>query len=256
MIQIKKFGGKILADCNNIKKVTQEIAAEARLDRKIVVVVSAFAGKTDELINVSREITENPCRREYDALLACGEQISASLFAMGLMAAGCPAKSYAGWQAGILTDQEGTIVSMNTRLIHSDLTKGKVVVVTGFQGIDAENNVVTLGRGGSDITAVALAHFLKAKHCEIYKDTGGIYSSDPKINPGSNLLPTISYDEIIRISESEERPMQARAIKLAQKHNIAIHIMNSFDGSCGTVIGGHQPSQSVNTLERNFFSLR
>ncbi len=246
-IIVKKFGGKLLASIPKIQQIAKNVAQEARQGGKIVVVVSAMGDTTEQLITLSKLITDTPPKREYDALLASGEQAAMSLFAMALSAAECPVKFYTGFQAKILTKKMRhvtDIVNIDTKAILKDLRLNRVVVVAGFQGVDIKGNITTLGRGGSDLTAVALAAFLHATSCEIYKDTGGVYSIDPHRISNSYLIPFVTYDEMLAISNAGASLLQAQAVKLAKAKNVRIHIMDGEKNQCGTVISADRHRQN------------
>lgn len=210
----------------------------------MVVVVSAMGDTTDQLIELAQEVTETPDRREMDMLLATGEQISASLLAMALHQQHCGAVSLAGWQAGIQTDSRfstARIRAVNVERIQQELVTGKVVIVTGFQGIAEESGwqeVTTLGRGGSDATAVALAAGLNAGHCEIYTDVSGIFTADPRIVPDARKLRDITYEEMLELAQYGAQVMMPRSVELAQIWNVALEVRSSYSTELGTRIGG------------------
>jgi aspartate kinase len=247
---IKKYGGKLLGTIQQVKNIAHDIAQQAKSGNKIVVVVSALGDHTNQLIALAKSVTENPAKREYDLLLSGGEQNAAALLSMALIAAGCPAKSYTGWQAGIRTkviNNAATIVNVAAQRILGDIKKGYVVVVAGFQGVDDDNNITTLERGGSDLTAVALAGFLRASKCEIYKDTGGVYTADPHVIADSKIIPALSYEQMLAIVAAGSKLLQLQSVKMAKENNIVIHIMDAESNQCGSVISNNNPD-AVTTL--------
>ena len=236
---VQKYGGSSVADAQKIKSVAQRILKTKKKGNKVVVVVSAPGDTTDRLLSSAYEITAHPSEREVDMLLATGEQISISLLTMALHSLGCSAISFTGPQVRILTDTAHTkarILSIDTKRIKDELKKGKVVVVAGFQGISQEEDITTLGRGGSDTTAVALATSLKANSCEIYTDVGGIYTADPRIVSSAKKLKKISYDEILELSSLGAKVMQLRSVELAKRYNVRLHVRSTFSNKEGTMI--------------------
>ncbi|MGH2443002.1 MAG: aspartate kinase [Chloroflexota bacterium] len=240
---LQKYGGSSLASPERIRLVAERAARTAR-ERPLLVVVSAMGDTTDTLIQLAQQVTAEPDQREIDMLLATGEQVSASLFAMALHAHGCPAVSLAGWQAGVRTD--GRFSTARIREIQADrvrheLAAGKVVIVTGFQGIANDSGwdeVTTLGRGGSDATAVALAAGLKADHCEIYTDVAGIFTADPRVVHDARKLPMITYEEMLELAQYGAQVMMPRAVELAQIWKVSLEVRSSFEDEAGTLIGG------------------
>lgn len=228
------------------------VASEASQGKKIVVIVSAMGNTTDKLAEFARSITQHPTTREYDALLACGEQHSMAAFSMMLSELGCPVRSYTGFQAKLLTQMSNgkiDLLSMDTQSILRDLERHRVVVLAGFQGIDHDGNITTLGRGGSDLTAIAVANFLHVDACQFYKDTGGVYTIDPHITSNSHLYNSITYNEMLSVCHAGARFLQTDAVLLAQKHHIRLFIMSSYD-QCGTVI-----SPDHTRLSPEFYSM-
>ncbi len=236
---VQKYGGSSVADVEKIKSVARRIKRTAKKGNKVVVVVSAPGDTTDRFLSSAYEITAHPPEREVDMLLATGEQISISLLTMALHSLGCPAISFTGPQVRILTDTAHTkarILSIDTERIKKELKKGKVVVVAGFQGISREEDITTLGRGGSDTTAVALATSLKADSCEIYTDVEGIYTADPRMVLSAKRLKRISYDEMLELSSLGAKVMQLRSVELAKRYNVKLHVRPSFSNKEGTMI--------------------
>lgn len=238
---VQKYGGTSVGNIERIKKVAERIKKYHEQGHKLVVVVSAMGDTTDELIEMAEKINKNPSPREMDVLLSSGERISSALLAMALQNLGLPAISLSGRQAGIFTDSTHTkaqIININPERILKEISEGKIVVVAGFQGYDLENNnVTTLGRGGSDATAVALAYAIKADLCEIYTDVDGIYTADPRIVPNAKKLDYISYEEMIEMASQGAQVMQLRAMDLAATYKVPIIVRSSFNENSGTFIG-------------------
>ncbi|OHB38973.1 MAG: aspartate kinase [Planctomycetes bacterium RIFCSPHIGHO2_02_FULL_50_42] len=236
---VQKFGGTSVADAGKIKAAAQRVAQSFREGNQVVVVVSARGQTTDELFDLANEITDKPSTRELDMLVSTGEQISIALMAMAIHATGLDAISFTGAQVGIVTDSHHTkarILKINTEKIKKELDQGKVVVVAGYQGMDTYDNITTLGRGGSDTTAVALAALLKADLCDIFTDVNGIYTADPRIVPEARKLDRISYDELLELASLGTQVMQARSIEFAKKYNVPLRVRPCFNNSEGTII--------------------
>ena len=236
---VQKFGGSSVANLDRIKNVARRVAAYHKKDHSLVVVVSALGDTTDELLELADQITKNPSRRELDMLLSTGEQISVALLAMALHESGCDAISFTGAQVGIRTDSSYTrarIVDISTERLSDALKRKKIAIVAGFQGIDPNHEITTLGRGGSDLTAVALAKALKADACEIYTDVDGIYTADPRLVKEAVKIDRISYEEMLELASSGAQVMQSRSIEVAGKFNIPIHVRSSFTENEGTWI--------------------
>ena len=237
---IMKFGGSSLAEPEKIKVMAERAASARRRGLGVVMVVSAPADITDDLLALSRLITARPDPREQDALLAAGEQLSAALMAMAIAQTGVKAVSLTGAQAGIKTDSRHTdsdILSVSTARILLELKKGKVAVVAGFQGLTKEGDITTLGRGGSDFTAVALARALKAEICELYTDVKGIYTANPTVVPQAKKIRRISYDAVMELARSGTEVRQLRAIAYAKKYSIPLRLRSSFENDEGTLVG-------------------
>ncbi|OGS19774.1 MAG: aspartate kinase [Elusimicrobia bacterium RIFOXYA2_FULL_40_6] len=236
---VMKFGGSSVANTEKLKNAANRIIANKKKAKKIVVVVSAPGDMTDDLIQRSEEITDKPAEREMDMLLATGEQISIALLAMAIKAKGHSAISYTGPQAGIYADDSHTrarITSIKPEKILKSLKENKIVIVAGFQGINTNEDITTLGRGGSDLTAVALAGALKADLCEIYTDVTGVYTTDPRICDSAQKIDYLSYDEILEMAGSGAQVMQARSIEVAKKFDVIIEVKSSFTNEHGTII--------------------
>jgi len=236
---VQKFGGSSVANPERIKNVAQRVVSYKKKGYNLVVVVSALGDTTDELIELASQITREPPEREMDMLLSTGEQVSCALLAMAIQKFGFKAISFTGIQVGILTDSTHTkakIINIETKRITKELEKGNVVIVAGFQGVNADQDITTLGRGGSDLSAVALAKVLGAKLCEIYTDVEGIYTMDPRIVPEARKIGQISYDEMLEMASLGAQVMQARSIELAKKFNVPILVRSSFNKKPGTYI--------------------
>ena len=236
---VQKYGGSSVANTDRIKNVAQRIARYKRRGHALVVVVSALADTTDNLLTLAGQITETPSEREIDMLISTGEQISVALLAMALHKMNVDAISFTGAQVGIMTDCSHTkakIVDVSAERIKRELKKNRVVIVAGFQGIDQDQEITTLGRGGSDITAVALAKTLNAKACEIYTDVAGVYTADPRIVKDARKLSRISYEEMLELASLGAQVMQARSIEVAKKFSVPLHIRSSFTNEEGTII--------------------
>jgi aspartate kinase len=237
---VQKFGGSSVANPERIKRVAQRVVETKRRGHDVVVVVSALGDTTDELLELARQISHQPPERELDMLLATGEQVSVALLAMAISELGESAISFTGGQVGIVTDGTHTkakVLQINapTR-IQDQLAKGRIVIVAGFQGIGLNQEITTLGRGGSDLTAVVLAIALKAPICEIYTDVEGVYTADPRIVPNARKLPTISYEEMLEMASLGAQVMQARSIFVAKRFDVPIHVRSSFSSREGTMI--------------------
>jgi aspartate kinase len=236
---VQKYGGTSVGDIERIKNVAERIKSARGADNEVVVVLSARAGVTNELIARAKGLCAIPSERELDQLLAIGEQESIALMAMALHGISVPAVSYTGAQAGIFTDKVHTkakIKMVNPKPVIKDLTEGKVVIVAGFQGIDEEGQITTLGRGGSDLTAVALAAALKADRCEIYTDVDGVYTADPRVVKDARKLPEISYDEMLELASSGSKVMQSRSVEFAKKYGVVFEVRSSFNHNPGTLV--------------------
>jgi len=236
---VQKFGGSSVANVERIQAVARRVVEYKKKGYNLVVVVSAMADTTDEFIELADKINPEASEREMDMLLSTGEQISVALLAMAIHKLGCEAISLTGAQVGIITDTNHTkarIVKITASRIRSELKKGNIVIVAGFQGISPDDNITTLGRGGSDLTAVALAKALKAQECEIYTDVDGIYTTDPRIEPRAKKLDAITFDEMLEMASLGAQVMQPRSIEVAKKYNVPIHCRSSFNTNPGTLI--------------------
>lgn len=236
---VQKYGGSSVANVERIKKVAKRVAKTRRKGNKVVVVVSALGKTTDQLIELASQVSKDPYEREMDMLLSTGEQVSVALLAMALHELGEGAISFTGPQIGIITDPYHTkarILNIHTERIAKALKEGKIVIVAGFQGKTRNGDITTLGRGGSDLTAVALAKVLNAKHCEIYTDVDGIYTADPRLIPDARKLDQISYDEIMELAALGAKVMHSRSIEVGKKYNVPIYVSNSHNNRKGTLI--------------------
>jgi len=236
---VQKFGGSSVANVERIQNVAKRVVGYKKKGYDLVVVVSALGDTTDELVELANQINPEPSEREMDMLLSTGEQISGALLAMAIDKLGFEAISFTGAQVGIITDTSHTrarIIKINADKLKEELTKGKIVIVAGFQGVTLNQDITTLGRGGSDLTAVALAKELAASECEIYTDVEGIYTTDPRIEPRAKKLKEITYDEMLEMASLGAQVMQARSIEVAKKFDVPIHVRSSFSQNPGTMI--------------------
>ena len=249
---VQKYGGSSVANTDRIKNVANRIAKYKKQGNKIVVIVSALGDTTDELLELAGQITDKPSDRELDMLISTGEQVSVALLAMALHKIGIDAISFTGAQVGIVTDRTHTkakILKISADRIKEQVEKGKVVIVAGFQGMNADQEITTLGRGGSDLTAVAIATTLNADMCEIYTDVEGVYTADPRIVKDARKLSVISYEEMLELASLGAQVMQARSMEVAKKYSVPLHIRSSFTDKEGTII-----SKEVKTMEEVFVS--
>ena len=236
---VQKFGGSSVKDAECLRRVAGIITNTYKRDNDVIVVVSAQGDTTDDLIEKAKEISKNPSKREMDMLLTTGEQISASLLAMTIEDMGFPAVSLTGWQAGISTNSrysDSRIKKINTERINAELDKKRIVIVTGFQGINKYDDMTTLGRGGSDTSAVALAAACHADLCEIYTDVDGVYTADPRIAPTAKKLSEISYDEMLELASLGANVLHNRSVELAKKYNVNLCVRSSITGAEGTIV--------------------
>jgi aspartate kinase len=236
---VQKYGGTSVANIDKIANVAKKVIRTKEAGNDVVVVLSAMAGETDRLIGLAQKAADNPDGREYDALIATGEQVTVSLLAIMLTGMGYPAKSFLGFQVRILTDKafkKARILTVETAAIQDELRKGTIVIVAGFQGVDAENNITTLGRGGSDTSAVALAAALKADVCDIYTDVDGVYTTDPNICGKARRLDRITYDEMLEMARAGAKVLQPRSVELAKKYNVPVYVKSSFTDEGGTLV--------------------
>ncbi|MFC1668404.1 aspartate kinase [Chlamydiota bacterium] len=241
---VQKYGGTSVANPERIKNVADRVIKTKEAGNDVIVVVSALGGTTDELINLAKKVTKHPSERELDMLMSTGEQISAALLSMAIHDKGLEARSFTGGQVGIITDKSHTkarIQAIDTKKIKKVLQAGSIVIVAGFQGVTDDKDITTLGRGGSDTTAVALAAVTNADLCEIYTDVDGVFSADPRIVPDANKIPVISYDEMLELASLGAKVMQARSIEFAKKFDVNIHVRSSLNNELGTLIVKEAP---------------
>jgi len=236
---VQKYGGTSVGTTERIKNVAKRIIKTYDAGNDLIVVVSAMSGETNKLVALANEICEIPDGREYDVLVATGEQVTIGLLAMCLKSMGYKAKSYQGWQVPIITDSSCTkarIESIDDKNIRADLKEGTIVILAGFQGIDAKNNVTTLGRGGSDTSAVAIAAALNADVCEIYTDVDGVYTTDPNVCKEARKMEKISYDEMLELASLGAKVLQIRSVEFAKKYNVDVHVRSSLNENTGTMV--------------------
>jgi len=242
---VQKYGGSSVANAERIKQVAKRVVQTKRKGNRLVVVISALGRTTDQFLKIAGQVAERPSEREMDMLLATGEQASVAILAMAIQELGEKAISFTGPQVGIITDQSHTrarILDINTERIRQALRGGNIVLVAGFQGKTVTEEITTLGRGGSDLTAVALAKAFHAKQCEIYTDVEGIYTADPRVVPQARKRSRISYDEILELASLGTQVMQARSIEVGKKFNIPILVRSSLNHACGTWISKEIPN--------------
>lgn len=238
-IVVLKFGGSSVADKDKLLNVCRYVIKEYETNNKVVVVVSAQGKTTDKLILEENEITTKPDKREHDVLVSTGEQITISKLAIYLKELGYDAISYTGWQIPIITDDNygnANIVDINTNKILEQLKNNKIVIVAGFQGITKTGDITTLGRGGSDTTAVALASYLKAEKLYIYTDVDGVYSEDPNVNPNAIKYDTISYDKMIEMAKNGAKVLHTKCVEMAKENNVPIIVKSTFIENEGTIV--------------------
>ena len=237
MLIVQKYGGTSVGSIERIKKVAERVAATRAAGHKVAVVLSAMSGETNRLLALAGEISARPDPRESDVLVATGEQVSIALLALALQESGCPAVSLLGHQVGIETDAahgRARIRAVGTERLADALDDGRVAVVAGFQGVDERRNITTLGRGGSDTTAVAVAAALEADVCEVYTDVDGVYSADPRICPHAHKLDRIAYDEMLELASLGAKVLQIRSVEFAKRYAVPVHVRSSFADGDGT----------------------
>ena len=236
---VQKYGGTSVGTTDRIKNVAKRIIKTYDAGNDLIIVVSAMSGETNKLVALASEMCEIPDGREYDVLVATGEQVTIGLLAMYLKSQGYKAKSYQGWQVPIITDSTATkarIESIDDKNVRADLKEGTIVILAGFQGIDANGSVTTLGRGGSDTSAVAIAAALKADVCEIYTDVDGVYTTDPNICKEARKITKISYDEMLELASLGAKVLQIRSVEFAKKYNVDVHVRSSLNENSGTMV--------------------
>lgn len=236
---VQKYGGTSVGSIEKIQNVAKKVIEEYKNGNQMVIVLSAMAGQTNKLIELAHQMTIDPDRRELDVLMATGEQVSVALFCMAVKSMGYDACSLLGFQVGIRTDQiygKARIQDIETQRIFQELAKNRIVSVAGFQGLDEEGNITTLGRGGSDTTAVALAAALNADVCEIYTDVTGVFTTDPNICPKARKMDYISYDEMLEMASLGAKVLEIRSVEFAKKFNVPVHVRSTFSNERGTMV--------------------
>jgi len=236
---VQKYGGTSVADIDKMENVARRVMKSKEAGNDIIVVLSAMAGETDRLIQLAHKAADEPDKREYDALISTGEQLTVTILSIILNRMGLRAKSFLGYQVKIVTDRSYTkarIFHIDTKKICKELKKGTIVVVAGFQGVDKDGNITTLGRGGSDTSAVALAAALKADVCDIYTDVDGVYTADPNICRKAKRLSRISYDEMLEMARAGAKVLQPRSVELAKKYEVPVYVRSSFTDGGGTLV--------------------
>ena len=236
---VQKYGGTSVGTVDKIRHVAKRVVETKKSGNDLVVVVSAMAGETDRLIDLAHQVVDTPDEREYDVMVSTGEQVSIALLCMAIHALGHRAVSFLGFQIKIITDSEFTkarILNIDSEKVTKELKEGGIIVVAGFQGIDEGGNVTTLGRGGSDTTAVAIAAALDAEVCEIYTDVEGVYTTDPGICPNARKLDKISYDEMLEMASLGAKVLHTRSVEFAKKYNVPIHVRSTFSEKLGTLV--------------------
>lgn len=238
-LYVQKFGGTSVGSIERIEAVADRVIRFKEQGHDLVIVLSAMSGETNRLIDLAKQIDDNPVAREMDVLVSTGEQVTISLLAMALEKRGCPARSYTGSQVKVLTNSvhmKARIRSIDDSRMRADLDMGRVVVVAGFQGVDEDGNITTLGRGGSDTSAVALAAALKADECQIYTDVDGVYTTDPRVDPKARRLESITFEEMLEMASLGSKVLQIRAVEFAGKYNVPLRVLSSFEDGPGTLI--------------------
>jgi len=243
---VQKYGGTSVGTVERIQAVADRVIRERDAGNDMVVVVSAMSGETNRLVSMASDISERPVPREMDVLLSTGEQVTIALLSMALEARGYAARSYTGSQVHILTDNvhnKARIMDIDAENVRADLDAGRVVVVAGFQGVDEKGNITTLGRGGSDTTAVAMAAALEADECQIYTDVDGVYTTDPRVVPEARRLDSITYEEMLEMASLGSKVLQIRSVEFASKYSVPLRVLSSFDeGGQGTLITSEETS--------------
>jgi aspartate kinase len=245
---VQKYGGTSVADLERMKNVARRALDTQRGGHQVVVIVSAMAGETNRLLGMAHEISPTPDVREMDVLAATGEQVSSALVSMTIQAMGGRSRSFLGHQIKVHTDDAFTKARIRTiegTKLRSTVEDGKIAVVAGFQGVDADGNITTLGRGGSDTTAVAIAAAIKADVCEIYTDVEGVYTTDPNICPSARKIDRISYEEMLELASLGAKVLQIRSVELAMKYGVAVHVRSSFSDRPGTLVAGEEGLEGV-----------
>jgi aspartate kinase len=254
---VQKYGGTSMGSAERIREVARRVARFAREGHQLVVVPSAMAGETNRLLALAREINPDPSPRELDVIASTGEQVSIGLLALALQHQGIKAKSYTGWQVPIVTDAAYTkarILAIEEQNVRADLAEGNVVIVAGFQGIDDDNNITTLGRGGSDTTGVAVAAALKADECQIYTDVDGVYTTDPRVVPEARRLDTVTFEEMLELASLGSKVLQIRSVEFAGKYKVKLRVLSSFTDVNSTDMGTLITFEEDETMEQAIIS--
>jgi aspartate kinase len=254
---VVKFGGTSVATIPAIENVANKVSAEIKLGHKVAVVVSAMAGVTNQLVNYCSSISQIFDNKEYDAVVASGEQVTSGLLALALQKRGVKARSWLGWQVPIVTNDvhgKARIKAVETDTLHESLNNGEVAVIAGFQGIAPDGRITTLGRGGSDTSAVAIAAALKAERCDIYTDVDGVYTADPRIVNRAKKLPRISYEEMLEMASVGAKVLQTRSVELAMKEKVPLQVLSSFDGTLGSDLPGTMVMDEDKIVEQEVVS--
>ncbi|MGE4351507.1 MAG: aspartate kinase [Bdellovibrionales bacterium] len=251
---VAKFGGTSVGDIDRIKNAASKVAQEIRRGNKVVVVVSAMAGVTDQMIGYCHSVTPHPNPRELDAVIATGEQVSSGLMALALEQRGINARSWQGWQVQVRTDRDHTkarILEIEAARLKERIEKGEVPVLAGFQGVAEDGSITTLGRGGSDTSAVALAAALGADRCDIYTDVDGVYTSDPRIVTKASKLSRISYEEMLELASLGAKVLQTRSVEMALRYHMPIQVLSTFENAIGSDLPGTLVTEEDETMENN-----
>ena len=254
---VQKFGGTSVGDVQRIKNVARKVKAEIERGNQVAVVVSAMSGVTNQLVDYCSAVSPMFDAREYDTVVASGEQVTAGLLALALQDIGVPARSWLGWQLPILTDDthaKARILNINTEEAERRLNDGEVVVLAGFQGISQRNRISTLGRGGSDTSAVALAAALNAERCDIYTDVDGVYTTDPRIVAKAKKIPKISFEEMLEMASQGAKVLQTRSVEMAMKHQVRVQVLSSFDDAIGSDYPGTLVMDEAEIMEQEVVS--
>ena len=257
-IIVMKFGGTSVADIDCIKNVAQKVVNQYKKNKKIVVIVSAMSGATDSLVNLTNQISEKRNLEEYDVVVSSGEQVTAGLLAMAISDLNVKSRSLMGWQIPIITDYthyKAIIENISNTNIFTLLNNDEIVVIPGFQGVTSENRISTLGRGGSDTSAVAIAASIKAERCDIYTDVDGVYTADPRMVPKAKKLKKISYEEMLEMASQGAKVLQTRSVALAMKNKLKINVLSSFEDKEGTLVVDEEEIMEKNIVSGIAFSL-
>ncbi|MFB3091200.1 MAG: aspartate kinase, partial [Gammaproteobacteria bacterium] len=254
---VQKFGGTSVSSVGRIKAVAEKVAVARSEGHDVVVVVSAMSGETNRLMELAHEISDQPSSREMDVLLSTGEQVTIALLSIALGEQNCPARSFTGAQVHIRTDSahnKARIIDIDAARVKKALKAGEVVVIAGFQGIDEYGNITTLGRGGSDTTAVAMAAALQADECHIFTDVDGVYTADPRIEPKARRLDVITYEEMLEMASLGSKVLQIRSVEFARKYSVQLRVLSTFEEGDGTLITAEDEGMEDESMERALIS--